>query len=112
MTGPVLNRQLVLEARQNIADGAGGVDPAWAPLGTLWAEVRPRTGGEAVVAGRQTPRQRFRIVVRGAPFGAPSRPRPDQRFREGDRIYPIYAVTEVDGNGLYLFCDCEEGGVT
>ncbi|QHQ34555.1 head-tail adaptor protein [Algicella marina] len=112
MTVPNLNRALVLETRQNLADGAGGVDPAWMALGTLWADVSARTGTESVIGGRQTPRQRFRIVVRAAPFGAPSRPRPDQRFRDGDRIFNINAVTEFDPPGHYLICDCEEGGVS
>ncbi len=112
MSVPVLSRKLVLESRQNTPDGAGGVDPAWAPLGTLWADVSARTGSEAVVGGRRTSRKRFRIVVRAAPFGAPSRPRPDQRFREGERVFPIYAVAEFDAAGHYLICECEEGGVT
>ncbi len=112
MRAPVLSRKLVLEGRTDLPDGAGGFETTWTALGTIWAEVTPRTGSEVVRAGRDTSRQRFRIVVRGAPFGAPSRPRPDQRFREGDRIYPIYAVTELDRPGHFLICDCEAGALT
>ncbi len=103
-----LNRRLVLEERQNIPDGAGGFDPAWTELGSIWAHVKARTGREVVVEGRDATFLRLRITVRGAPQGAPSRPRADQRFRDGGRIYNILSVTEGDAEGRFLICDCEE----
>ena len=103
-----LNRKLVLEERQNISDGAGGYDPAWAPLGSIWAHVKARTGRETVVGARDASLLRLRITVRGAPQGAPSRPRADQRFRDGARIYNILTVSEADDVGRFLMCDCAE----
>ena len=50
----------------------------------------------------------YRITVRAAPVGAPSRPRPDQRFREGARVFRILAVAERDAVGRYLTCFAEE----
>ncbi len=46
--------------------------------------------------------------MRAAPIGAPSRPRPDQRFREGARIFRIHSVTERDDQGRYLTCFATE----
>jgi len=108
MSGPVLNRRLVLEAPQRVADGAGGFSESWAALGTLWAEVRPGTGREIGGQGGPLSRVPYRITVRGAPVGAPSRPKPEQRFREGARLFHILAVTERDGRGHYLTCFAEE----
>ena len=34
----------------------------------------------------------YRITVRSAPYGAPSRPAPEQRFREGTRVFRIEEV--------------------
>lgn len=108
MRAPHLTRQLVLEERADSPDGAGGRNVAWVPLGVLWAELTPRTGSETVVAGREAPAQGWRIVVRAAPFGAASRPRADQRFREGGRLFNIRTVQEADPAARYLLCLAEE----
>ena len=104
MSAPHLNRALVLEAPQRVADGAGGFTQSWAALGTLWAEVSFRHGSER--AGRS--RAAWRIVVRGAPEGSSMRPRVDQRFCEGGRFFRIVAVAERDPGGRYLTCLAEE----
>jgi head-tail adaptor len=40
--------------------------------------------------------------------GSDRRPRPDQRFREGARLFRILAVAEADAQGLYLTCFARE----
>lgn len=109
MSAPRLRRRLVLEGRLDTPDGMGGFAVSWTALGTLWADMAARSGREAVVAGRASPRQSWRIMVRGAPAGAASRPRPDQRFREGARVFNIISVAEADPAGRYLMCFAEEG---
>lgn len=107
MKVPVLGRRLVLEAPVEVADGAGGYARDWVALGAHWAEVTPGAGAEAgdlVTVARVA----VRIVVRGAPHGDAARPRPEQRFREGDRVFPIVAVTERDPRGHYLTCFARE----
>lgn len=104
-----LTRALVLEEPSRAPDGFGGAEVSWIPVGTLWAHVTPRTGREAFVAGRPEARVSYRIRVRGAPMGARSRPRPDQRFREGGRVFDILSVAEADPRGLYLEIIAEEG---
>jgi hypothetical protein len=44
----------------------------------------------------------FRIFTRAAPQGSPQRPRPDQRLREGARVFTILAVSEADAAGAWL----------
>lgn len=103
-----LNRLLVLEDRQRIPDDAGGFSETWVALGEVWAEVRVRTGRGTEYGLLPTARTAYRIVVRGAPFGVPSRPMAGQRFREGDRLYQIEAVAERDPEGRYLICFATE----
>ena len=112
MSVPRLCRKLVLETPVRAADGAGGHGVSWQPLGTVWADVVARTGREPVIAGRDAARIGYRITVRGAPQGAPSRPRPEQRFREGGRIFNILAVSEADPLGRHLVCWAEEGSAS
>lgn len=108
MSVPVLNRALVLEEPMRVSDGAGGFSEGWTTLGTLWAEVTARTGREAAQGGAAVSRVSYKIVVRGAPFGAPDRPLPEQRFREGTRVFSIQAVAERDPEGRYLTCFADE----
>lgn len=102
---------LVLEARAAVPDGAGGQVPGWVALGTLWAELRLRSGGERGEAGLALSRLAWRVVVRAAPHGAASRPEPGQRFREGARLLAIEAVAMEDPAGRYLTCFCREEGL-
>ncbi len=109
MTEVTLSRRLLLETRESLPDGAGGFAVNWRALGTVWADIQARSGREELLAGRPTSRVKSRILVWAAPVGAPSRPRPDQRFREGERIFSILAVAEWDARGRYLAIDAEEG---
>ncbi len=108
MTAPRLNRKLVLEEAQRVADGAGGFAIIWVALGALWAAVDPGSGRERAGEFATLSFVSYRITVRGAPQGAPSRPKPDQRFRDGARIFRITAVTEADDQGQYLVCFAQE----
>lgn len=108
MKRPHLNRPLMLEAPERVADGAGGYAVVWQSLGTLWAEVTAGSGREARLAGAPLARVPIRIVVRAAPHGAPSRPMTDQRFRDGDRVFKILAVADGDPQGRYLTCHAQE----
>ena len=83
-----MNRALVLEAPVDVPDGAGGRSRTWAALGTLWADVQAGAIREGVVA--------LKVRVRAAAVGAPSRPVAGQRFRVGDRVFPILGVTEEE----------------
>lgn len=104
----MLNRPLVLEDPVQAPDGAGGIIISWVPLGTLWGEVKPSTGrevnGEEVLIASVG----FRITVRGAAVGSPQRPRPEQRFRDGSRVFVILAVTERNPSGGFLTCFAQE----
>lgn len=108
MSAPRLTRQLVLETQVKTPDGAGGYTTSWQPRGTLWAEVSARTGREKAGGAGALSSTQFRIRVRAAPFGAPSRPTADDRFREGARVFRILAVAEADATARYLICFAEE----
>lgn len=108
MSAPKLTRRMVLETHVRDDDGAGGFVDHWLELGTLWAEVRPGAGRESEGPGIPMGRVLYRIVVPAAQVGSLARPRPDQRLREGARVFQILAVSEHDARGAYLVCICEE----
>lgn len=103
-----LSRKLVLERVNRVPDGSGGHVVSWVALGTLWADIQAGTGGEHYAEFVTLSNVAYRIIVRGAPQGAPSRPKPEQRFRDGARIFRIVAVTEADAAGQYLTCFSQE----
>ena len=105
---PVLARKLVLETPVRIPDGAGGLIDTWDALGEHWAEVVAATGRDGAGESATLSLVPWRITVRGAPFGSPSRPRPEQRFREGERVFAILAVAEADARGHFLTCHARE----
>ncbi|UWQ42994.1 head-tail adaptor protein [Leisingera aquaemixtae] len=98
---PNLTRKLVLEDPQRAPDGAGGYTETWVALGSLWAELKPLSGR---LAGDSVSLQKYRITLRASPEGFASRPRPDQRFRDNDRLYRIDAVAENGPDARYLTC--------
>ncbi|MBF9044833.1 phage head closure protein [Rhodobacterales bacterium HKCCE4037] len=104
MKQPQFNRRLTLEAPGRASDGAGGFTETWAQLGVIWGEVLPRGAGREVEASEL----KLKITVRAAPQGAPSRPTAAMRFRDGERIYRIEAVTEADAEGRFLVCFVKE----
>jgi head-tail adaptor len=104
-----LLRRLVLEEPQRTPDGSGGFAVAWVGAGTLWADVTARAAREELIAGAGRARVLYRIVVRAAPVGSASRPRPEQRLREGGRVFSILAVGERDAGGRFLEIVAEEG---
>lgn len=108
MGAPRLNRKLVLESSERVPDGAGGFVQSWVAQGTLWAQITAGAGAERAGADAQLSRTRLRIILRAAPHDAPSRPRPDQRFREGIRVFRILSVAESDADTRYLICQAEE----
>lgn len=103
-----LNRKLVLETPFRQSDGAGGFTTDWQPVGELWAAVTARTGRETASAGAPVSAMSYRIVVRGVPFGAAHRPKPEQRLREGARLFLINAVADEGADGRYLICFATE----
>ena len=112
MKRPDLNRKLTLEGPYRTRDDTGGYMTTWSVLGTLWASVKAGTGRADDLAGLSGSPVRYKITVRAAPYGAPSRPRAGQRFKDGDRRFQILAVTEADGDARYLTCVAREDEVT
>lgn len=103
-----LTSKLSLEAQVRQPDGGGGWSTSWQALGSLWAEVRAVSGSERVHGDRAFGRVTHRLTVRAAPVGSPRRPRSDQRFVGGGRIFNVLGVSEARERG-FLTCWCEEG---
>lgn len=103
-----LNRRMVLEGPVAAPDGGGGGRVTWIARGTLWAAVEPSMGAERAGESLTLSGVSVRVFVRGAPVGSPARPRPEDRFTEGGRVFRILSVTEADADATYLVCQARE----
>lgn len=111
VSAPVLDRKLELEEPRITPDGFGGGSRSWVSVGPIWAAVRARSAREIEAGGRGRSSVSHRILVRGAPEGSTARPRADQRFRDGSRVFLIRGVAEADARGRYLLCWADEEAV-
>lgn len=102
-------RLMGLEAAQSSSDGAGGYARNWQEIGRIWVHLRPMSGRADDVAGLPSSTKRYRGMVRASPDGSASRPRPGQRFRDGQAIYQIASVGPALDAPFWLDCDliCE-----
>ncbi len=112
MTQPNLRHKLVLEAPSRVSDTGGGVTLIWTELGTVWADITPKSATERLSGERLSSRVTHRITIRSAPEDSPRRPTPECRFRRGARIFSILGIAEHDQRGAYLTCWAEEGPFT
>lgn len=106
---PTLDRRLTLERPEAGDDGAGGAVVSWRPLGRLWAAVSPRSGRERSALGVVDSAVSHRITTRWAPVGAPQRPTPSQRLRDGAKVYDVLAVADDTPHGRFLVIWAREG---
>ena len=105
---PRLNRKLILEEVSRVPDGSGGYVETWVELGRLWASVAAQSGRAAGEEEAELATVGYRITVRAAPPGSPSRPVPGQVLREGPRRFRIEAVRDQDPDARYLVCIARE----
>ncbi len=103
-----LNRLLILEMPARVPDGAGGFAQSWMALGTLWANIKARSGREKAGVAGPLSLSNYIITLRAAPAHSTARPQPDQRFREGERLFRILSVAEDDTDARYLRCLAQE----
>lgn len=97
-----LNRRLTLLAPVESDDGAGGVTRSYAPVTTLWAQVKPLGGRPEVAAEALGAALRYAIVVRHRD-GIGTR----HRFQDGARVYRVLAARD-SADRRFLEIDAEE----
>lgn len=92
-----LNRRLVLEAPVETADGAGGIARDFAAVATVWGSVVSLSARADMFAAGRAAAITHRIVIRRGPQVTVR-----HRFRDGERIYAVIAVSENDNRTLAI----------
>lgn len=101
-------RLMAIEEGMASDDGYGGQIYQWMELGKHWVSLRPFSGSERPFAGADISLARYKITLRAAPEGSQMRPKPNQRFREGERLFLIETVADLDADGRFIECRVRE----
>jgi SPP1 family predicted phage head-tail adaptor len=103
-----LRKQLTLQRESLAPDGAGGSMAVWTTLATVWGEIVPVTGMPSVIVSGFDRRITHTITVR---WSGDMTMITGMRLLDGNRIFTIRAVTNVDNRDRWLEIMAEEGGV-
>lgn len=97
-----MRHRLVHETPVEIPDGLGGVTRSFIAVDVLWGGVET-TAAPAEIADRAGAVLAHSITVR-----APATVQPGDRLRLGVRRFLVEAVSDPEGRGRRLVCDCRE----
>jgi len=104
MTTGALRERIIIQSESLTPDGLGGFSTAWIDDVTLWAQIKPKTGREALEAMQVRNMQMYDVIIRYRTGITPK-----QRISWGSRIFNIRAVMNKDEREKYLTLVCEEG---
>lgn len=107
-----MDQRITLQRVTRTQDAGGGSAESWADLATLWAQVRPLSGGEMADGQRVSAQTRFKAVIwwKGDENGAPYYTAADRVVWQG-REYGIESVTPI-GRNERMMLHLIEGAVT
>ena len=99
-----LKQRVTIEQQSLAPDGLGGAARGWATLATVWAEVMPVSGREALFAFRLESPVTHRVTIRYR-----TDVKADMRLNYESRILTIRAVINRGEENRYLEILAEEG---
>lgn len=98
-----LRHEICLEQQVRTPTGGGGATLGWRNLGLLWADIRPLSGRETVIADRIVSRVDHEIWIRHRAGTTAA-----MRFRQDVRLFDILAVLPSGSRGQWMRCLCRE----
>jgi SPP1 family predicted phage head-tail adaptor len=107
-TGSMRHR-ITFDCLGAVDDGYGNTQSGWVEKFTVWAEVKPKLGGETLLAARLQSQNMVTITVRQSPNT--SLVQTDWRardVREG-KEYAIKSIIDPDDGGAWLEMLCQIG---
>ena len=87
-----LRQKVVIETKTESRDSYGQVDESWETLGSVWADVRPRSGSEFYAADQVHSNITHLVELRHHPGLTSS-----MRLRFDGRTLNVGAVMDIDG---------------
>ena len=98
-----LDTRVHIMQRSTTQDALGQPVDAWAPLGTLWANVRYQTGLQRALAA-DSPKAGTKLSIRVRQSGCARHIAPGMRAQVGKQVYDVDAVLPQGREALDLLC--------
>ncbi len=107
--GGELQHRITFDKRVDVSDEYGNTQAGWEPQFTRWAKVKPKLGGETVVAVRLQSQNTVNITVRAS--SKTRLIREDWRARDQSEgiEYAIKSIIDPDDGGAWLELLCQTG---
>ena len=97
-----LRHRLVHETPVDLPDGMGGMTRSFLAVDALWGAIET-SAGPSEFADRPGAVLTHRVTVR-----APAIVEPGDRLRLGARLFLVETVSDPEGRGRRLMCQCRE----
>jgi SPP1 family predicted phage head-tail adaptor len=104
MRAGTLNSYVSIEYRTGVQDEAGQLVDEWIELAGMWANIKNRSGAEAIRADQEASTVRTSIRVRYRDDITA-----DMRVVHGSKVYEIKAVLPADEDHVDLVCETYRG---
>jgi SPP1 family predicted phage head-tail adaptor len=101
-----MRHRIALQNSTPSGDSRGGSSLSWATADTVWAEVKPLSGSEALRGMEMQDRITHRITIR---FRDDITINAKSRVLWGSRIFNIRSVRNIDERGKYIVMSADEG---
>jgi SPP1 family predicted phage head-tail adaptor len=98
-----LRHEMALQQAARVADALGGQTETWQTLATVWAHLAPATASPVNRADGEEAEITHRVVLRADPLVQRG-----MRLADGERVFAIRAVRDLDETGRYLVCLTQE----
>lgn len=106
MSGPrigALRQRVTLQRPVRTDAGGGAATLTWVNAASMFARVEPLSGREREIADRVASRVTHKVLIRYRDDVSPK-----MRFAAKTRVLEIDAVLDLEGDGRWLQCLCEE----
>lgn len=102
-----LNQRITIQQPAASQDAYGEMVPSWTTFATVWAEVKPVLGSEAVVNGMTLAQAPVKVRIRHLAGVLPT-----MRVVHETRTLAVRSVAEMDSAGQIdeLLCEVIDGG--
>ena len=92
-----MNKRVIIQAVTQSADSQGGFTETWATYKTVWAAIKPISGGETFQASQYRTPVTHKITMRYLPSITTK-----HRILYGSRVFAIKEIIDVDDDNYLL----------
>ncbi len=104
-----LRHRVTIQRPSTTKDRLGGPTRTWIPVATLWADIQPLSGREAVIANRLSAQITHQITVRYQPVFDNPQQVSQMRVLYRSRIFNIHSALNDDEQRVALILLVSEG---